>query len=99
MGRIRLLPKSKKSSESIGCSYWIITGTECTGSLFSSASIKENTSSNKEGEILDFDEDGLIVGCKKGSLKIKTIQAPSKKAVTSSDYIRGKRLNKGQILI
>ncbi len=59
----------------------------------------ETSSINKEGEILDFDDTGLIIGCLKGSLKIKTLQAPSKKAVNSLDYLRGQRLNKGQILI
>ncbi len=59
----------------------------------------ENFSENKEGEILDFDETGLTIGCLKGSLKIKTLQSPSKKAVSSSDYIRGQRLQRRDILI
>ena len=58
----------------------------------------ETRSTNNEGEILDFDENGLVIACKKGSLKIETLQSPSKKAVKSSDYIRGQRLNKGEIL-
>ena len=58
----------------------------------------ETNSINKKGEILDLDEKGVIIGCLKGSLKISTLQAPSKKAVNASDYIRGQRLNKGQIL-
>lgn len=58
----------------------------------------ENTSINKEGEILDFDDNGVIIGCLKGSLKIAFLQAPSKKAIKAIDYIRGHRLNKGEIL-
>lgn len=54
---------------------------------------------NKEGEILEINNDSIIVGCKKGSLKIKTLQAPSKKAINSVDFIRGQRLEMGTILI
>ncbi|XOB61459.1 methionyl-tRNA formyltransferase [Campylobacterota bacterium DY0563] len=53
---------------------------------------------NKEGEIISFDEKGVIVGCKKGKLLISTIQAPSKKAISALDFIRGKRLSIGDIL-
>ncbi len=59
----------------------------------------EIDSINQKGEILDILEDSIIIGCLKGSLKIKTLQTPSKKAVCSLDYIRGKRLTKGDILL
>ena len=62
-------------------------------------SLREEDSINKEGEVLDFTSDSIVIGCAKGSIQIKTIQAPSKKAVSALDYIRGKRLNKGDILI
>lgn len=58
----------------------------------------ETTSSNKEGEILEIMKDFIIIGCKKGSLKIKTLQAPSKNAVSSVDYTRGQRLFLSNIL-
>ena len=58
----------------------------------------ENESTNIEGIILSIEKDCVLIGCKKGSLKIKTIQAPSKKALSSSDYIRGQRLEKGHTL-
>ena len=58
----------------------------------------EEESLNNEGEILDIDDSSVIIGCKKGSLRIKTLQAPSKKAVSSSDYIRGKRYKTSDIL-
>lgn len=61
-------------------------------------SLEEESSNNKEGEILDLAKDYVIIGCKKGSLKIKTLQAPSKKAVNASDYVRGKRLNLGDLI-
>jgi methionyl-tRNA formyltransferase len=58
----------------------------------------ESESINKEGEILDFDKTSVIIGCKRGSLKIRILQTPSKKAVKSVDYLRGQRLDKGSIL-
>jgi len=58
----------------------------------------ENESSNIEGSILQIEKDFVLIGCTKGSLKIRTLQSPSKKALSSSDYIRGQRLEKGNIL-
>ena len=58
----------------------------------------EDDSSNIEGSILKIEKDFIIIGCSKGSLKIKTLQAPSKKALISSDYIRGQRLEVGHTL-
>lgn len=58
----------------------------------------EIISSNEEGKILEIAKDFIIIGCKKGSLKIKTLQAPSKNAVSSVDYIRGQRLSLSNIL-
>lgn len=60
--------------------------------------ILEETSINKAGIILEISKDFVVIGCEKGSLKIKTIQAPSKKAINSSDYIRGQRLELNDIL-
>ncbi|AXX95634.1 MULTISPECIES: methionyl-tRNA formyltransferase [Arcobacter] len=59
----------------------------------------EENSINKEGEILEISKDFIVIGCKKGSLKIKTLQAPSKKAISSVDFIRGQRLEVGNILL
>ena len=59
----------------------------------------EEHSINSKGKILEIGSDFVKIACDLGSLKIKTLQAPSKKAVNASDYIRGKRLNIGDILI
>lgn len=53
---------------------------------------------NQEGEILSINKDYIIVGCKKGSLEIKTIQVPSKKPLSSFEYIKGYRLKIGDVL-
>ena len=58
----------------------------------------EETSQNEAGKILDICKDYIIVGCKKGSLKIKTLQTPSKKAINSVDFVRGQRVEIGDIL-
>ena len=58
----------------------------------------EIDSENEEGKILDISKDFIVIGCKKGSLKIATLQAPSKKAISSVDYIRGQRLEVGDLL-
>jgi len=61
-------------------------------------SLVETESKNKAGEILNLEQDGVTIACETGSLKIVTIQAPSKKAVLAIDYIRGQRLKIGDIL-
>jgi len=61
--------------------------------------LNEITSPNKEGEILEIASDYILIGCVKGSLKIRTLQAPSKKAMSSIDFIRGQRLEVGSILV
>lgn len=58
----------------------------------------ETDSVNEEGKILDISKDFIVIGCKKGSLKIATLQVPSKKAISSVDYIRGQRLEVGDLL-
>jgi methionyl-tRNA formyltransferase len=62
-------------------------------------SLLEEESINKAGEILAIDDMGISIACKKGSIKIKTLQAPSKKAINSIDYIKGQRVSIGDFLI
>lgn len=53
----------------------------------------------KPSTIIATNEDEIIVTCKSGALKIKTLQPPSKKAMSAVDYIRGKRLEVGNSLV
>lgn len=48
---------------------------------------------NNEGEILDIQKGYIIVGCKKGSIKIYTLQPESKNEMDALSYVNGKRLN------
>jgi len=56
-------------------------------------SLVEEESSNKEGIILEINQDNIVVGCQKGTLKIYTVQAPSKKEVDILSFVNGKRLS------
>ncbi|MDX4059789.1 methionyl-tRNA formyltransferase [Aliarcobacter skirrowii] len=58
----------------------------------------EESSKNEAGKILEISKDYIVVACSTGTLKIKTIQAPSKKAINAVEYIRGQRLEVGDIL-
>lgn len=60
--------------------------------------LNENYSLNKKGEILEINKDNIIIACEIGSLKISMLQQPSKKAVSAMDFIRGSRLQVGDIL-
>lgn len=60
--------------------------------------LNEESSINNQGQILETTNDYVIIGCEVGSLKIRTIQAPSKKAINATDYIRGQRLELNKIL-
>ena len=61
--------------------------------------LNDEISINNQGQILEIKNDFIVIGCKKGSLRIKTLQAPSKKAINSIDFIRGQRLEINSILI
>jgi methionyl-tRNA formyltransferase len=54
----------------------------------------DTDSKNEPGKILKI-ENGVCVGCEKGKIKLKKIQAPGKKPVNAEDYVNGKRLKIG----
>ncbi len=47
----------------------------------------------KPGEIISADEKGILVGCKKGSLLIKSLQLEGKKKMSAPEFLRGHALN------
>ncbi|MDX1809502.1 MAG: methionyl-tRNA formyltransferase [Sulfurospirillaceae bacterium] len=61
--------------------------------------LDEKTNNDEDGIIQNILEDGVVVTCKRGLLKIKKVQAPSKKEINVVDYIRGKRQNIGDKLV
>jgi len=54
--------------------------------------LEEKVSSNKAGEIVAIDNDSILVSCKKGSIRIYSVQPSSKKEMDVLSYINGKRL-------
>ncbi|MEN8303490.1 MAG: methionyl-tRNA formyltransferase, partial [Campylobacterota bacterium] len=55
-------------------------------------SLEDKLSSNAVGKILKIDSDSIVVGCSEGSIRVYSVQAPSKKEVDILSYINGKRL-------
>jgi len=54
--------------------------------------LQEHESSNEAGKILKIEDGSIVVGCKHGSIRIFSLQAPSKKEVDVISYINGQRL-------
>ena len=54
---------------------------------------------NDPGRIVAIEDDGVVVGCKRGSLKIVRVQPPSKKEMDALSYIRGRRLGVGDTFL
>lgn len=52
----------------------------------------ENKSQNEIGKILSIEKDGIVVGCKKGTIKILSVQPESKNEMDVLSYINGKRV-------
>lgn len=55
--------------------------------------LEESASSNKIGQIIKIEEKSIVVSCEKGSVRIFSVQAPSKKEVDIISYINGKRIS------
>ncbi len=59
----------------------------------------DSNSINKKGEIIDILDDGVVVGCNKGKIKLKKIQVPGKKEIDAVSYLNGKRLKVGDNIL
>jgi len=53
----------------------------------------------KAGTIVRIEDDGVVVACNLGAIKIHRVQPPSKKGMDTLSYIRGKRLSVEDIFI
>ena len=69
------------------------------GTKLDGLSIVDTTSSNKVLEILAFDEDSVVIGCRKGALKIDSLQPVSKKAMSAKAYCVGRGMKVGDTLL
>jgi len=61
--------------------------------------VVDTATQNKDAEILDITKKYVHIGCKKGSVKIKELQPPSKSKMPAKAYISGKRLKIGDTLL
>jgi len=54
--------------------------------------LEDTLSSNNIAQILKIEKDSVVIGCSRGSIRVFSVQAPSKKEVDILSYINGKRL-------
>ena len=64
-----------------------------SGLKLKSLALESNEGEYAAGEILSIEKESIVIGCKKGSLRIFTLQPASKKEMSSTAYVNGKRLN------
>lgn len=53
----------------------------------------EDISQNESGKILDIEKESIVIGCKRGRIKVLSVQPESKNEMNIISYINGKRLN------
>ncbi len=61
--------------------------------------MKLATLKGAKNQILEIKKQSIIVGCSDGSIEIIEVQPPNKKKMNVVDFIRGKRLKKGDLII
>jgi methionyl-tRNA formyltransferase len=69
-----------------------------SGLKIKSLALEEVESAGCAGEIISIEADSIIVQCKRGSLRLYTLQAPSKQETSATAYLNGKRLGCGNSL-
>lgn len=68
------------------------------GTKIDGVSVIEGGSDNKKCTIIAFEAQSVVVACSTGTLKIATLQPPSKKAMDAKAYCVGRGLDVGDIL-
>lgn len=69
------------------------------GTKFDAISLVESDEPHHVFELLGFDDESVIVGCSRGSVKIGTIQPASKKAVSAKAYCVGRGIKVGDLIL
>ena len=69
------------------------------GTKLNGVSLVESSSHNTKLKILSFEEESVIVACTVGTLKISTLQPPSKKPMSAKAYCVGRGLKVGDDLL
>jgi len=70
-----------------------------SGLKIKAMSLEEESSSGEAGIITHIDKESILVQCSKGSLRITTVQAPSKQETSVIAYLNGKRTGCGHPLV
>jgi len=68
------------------------------GTKLDEIKLLESQQAHTVGEVLDFDGEGVVVGCSLGTLKIGTLQPASKKAMSAKAYCVGRGIKIGHSL-
>lgn len=69
------------------------------GTKFDAISLVESDAAHHAFELLGFDDESVIVGCNRGSVKIGLIQPASKKAVPAKAYCVGRGIKVGDLIL
>jgi methionyl-tRNA formyltransferase len=69
------------------------------GTKLDGITLVDDKGKNSAYKILSFEDESIIVGCNRGALKINTLQAASKKAMTAKAYCVGRGLKVGNSII
>jgi methionyl-tRNA formyltransferase len=69
-----------------------------SGLKIKSLALEDDESVGNPGEIIAIDGTGIVIQCTKGSLRVITLQAPSKQETSAIAYLNGKRLVCGNTL-
>jgi len=62
------------------------------------AKVKESSSKDVPGKVLDVNEEGILVQCNPGSILLKELQLAGKKRLKALEFARGQRLKPGDLL-
>jgi methionyl-tRNA formyltransferase len=61
--------------------------------------IELTESAGKANTVIAIEDEGIVIACKEGALRLKSLQPSSKKQMNAVDYVRGKRLEVGNSLV
>ena len=86
------LPAARVVSQICGLDPWPGATTELDGTVYKLFSPRLSDKSGKAGEILSTDN-GLTIACGDGAVTITELQAPGKKRMSASDFLRGHMLS------
>ncbi len=73
-------------------------GIYCDAFKINKMELIDTDSQNRSGEIIEIN-DGVVVGCNRGKIKLLKIQVPGKKEIIAVDYVNGKRLKVGDNIL